>query len=99
MNREINAVVYNGSSVQEHLSSALELDQQQDNGQGLAAQCSGLIGDEKYECLCQDQQPGTRLQKCIQDKKKADEAAAKEQKKNQNKPQIGPPRVIHMEVQ
>ena len=96
MTREIEAVVYDATSVQGRLQTALLQDQDSQNG---ANNCRNLTGDQLYECLCDDKETAAERTKCIEDEKKKATGGQQDQGANQRPPlPPGPPKIIFQQV-
>jgi len=90
MTREIDAVVYDATTVKTRLQEAL-MKEQEDVNQN--PQCQNETGEALYECLCENEESEAKRQQCITNKKKA--AQQKEQQTSQPTPlPPGPPRMI-----
>lgn len=89
MTREIEAVVYDATSVKARLQAALIREDKNDTNPN----CRDLIGEALYECQCEDVQDDTARAKCVENKKKA---AQKPDQSNSQQPPLpqGPPRMI-----
>ena len=93
MTREIEAVVYDATSVKSRLQAALIKDQKTDQNPA----CKNLTGEALYECQCDEISDDTARKKCVEDKKKA---AKKPDQGNSKVPPLppGPPRMIIQQV-
>lgn len=97
--REMEAVVYNGDGVAEKLKDAINLDRDAEGlNDPLEKQCSGLQGDQKYECLCQNEPDDTTRNTCIQNRRKSDQTSGQQKKGGAKQVRPGPPAVIYLQV-
>lgn len=93
MTREIEAVVYDATSVKARLKEALLKDIKEN---GANPECQNKTGDELFECLCADK-PDNERKTCINEKKKA--AQKQDQSNKQSEPlPPGPPRMIIQQI-
>jgi len=92
VSREIRSVVYDFQKVQSRLKKSLS-----DATLDKDDPCFGKQGDEKYECVCRDKTDAAQKKKCIDDEKKKDQQASKDQGTEPALPP-GPPYVIFSDV-
>ena len=102
--REIVAVVYDFDRVKERLKDVLSKEKEDENNKDTSSddnnnndnanKCEDKEGEEKYECLCQDEADDEERQDCIEEERKKDEDGDNEDSKKKKAPQ-GRPNVVY----
>lgn len=102
--REIVAIVYDFDRVKERVAAQIKKDDDSggnENGnstdparQALEEKCKGKVGEERFECLCQNAEEGQARENCINNEKQKAGGNNNDSNKKKSAPPTGRPNVV-----